>query len=238
MATSGRVVVRRAVAGAAIVGAAMGTTVLASAGTTSAPHVRGAPPAVADPEPELTTTPIAQVAQRRNKTFPYATTSSPITLSRDGRLLWVVNPGADTVSVIRTDTNAVIATIRVGDEPQSIAVDPNNRYAFTANAAAGTVTVIRISRPGRSNFRARSLGSLRTGSEPWNIVASPDGRRVFVANSGQDTISVIDARRPRIIGHVDLRNSRCNDPDRARHFQPRGLAVTRGSKIGRASCRE
>jgi YVTN family beta-propeller protein len=206
----------------------MGTTMLASAGTPSAPHVRGAPPAAAQMERELTTLP-ARAAQRRNRTFGSATTSSPITLSRNGRLLWVVNPGTDSVSVIRTDTNAVIATIRVGDEPQSVAVDPNDRYAFTANAAAGTVSVIRISRAGRSNFRARSLGSLRTGSEPWNIVASPDGRRVFVANSGQDTISVIDARRPRIIGHVDLRNSRCNDPDRARHFQPRGLAVTRGS---------
>jgi hypothetical protein len=45
-----------------------------------------------------------------------------------------------------------------------------------------------------------------------------------VANSGQDTITVI--RGDKIIGHVDLRNSLCNDPDRQRHFQPRGLAVT------------
>jgi YVTN family beta-propeller protein len=212
-----------------VVGAAAGTTVIASAGTPSVSHVRGAPAPIAAPEDELTTAPVAQSAQRRRKTFPYATTSSPITLSRSGRLLWVVNPGADTVSVIRTDTNEVISTIRVGDEPQSVAVDPDDRYAFTANASAGTVSVIRISNSSRSNFRARSLGSLRTGSEPWNIVSSPDGRRIFVANSGQDTVSVIDARNPRVIGYVDLRNSRCNDPDRERHFQPRGLAVTRGS---------
>src|SRR5262249_20306293 len=65
-----------------------------------------------------------------------------------------------------------------------------------------------------------------TGAEPWNIVCSPDGRRVFVANSGQDTITVIDATNRTIIGHVDLRNSIANDPDRTRHFQPRGLSVT------------
>src|SRR5213078_3506596 len=58
------------------------------------------------------------------------------------------------------------------------------------------------------------------------IVCSPDGKRVFVANSGQDTITVIDATTRTIIGHVDLRNSLANDPDRGRHFQPRGLAVT------------
>ena len=203
------------------------TTVIASAGTTSGPSpVRGAPPVAAEPEPEIRVT--ARASQSR-KTLPYATTSSPLTLSRDGKLLWVVNPGGDSVSVIRTDRNEVIETIRVGDEPQSIAVDPNNRYAFTANAAAGTVSVIRISNASRSNFRARSIGSLRTGSEPWNIVSSPDGRRIFVSNSGQDTVSVIDARNPRVIGYVDLRNSRCNNPDRERHFQPRGLAVTKGS---------
>src|SRR3712207_2279578 len=154
MATSGRVVVRRVLVGAAVVGAAMGTTVLASAGTPSAPQVTGSPPAAADPEREVTSAPVASAAQRRSRKFPYATTSSQITLNRNGRLLWVVNPGADTVSVIRTDTNRVVRTIRVGDEPQSIAVDPNDRYAFTANAAAGTVSVIRITNSSRSNFRA------------------------------------------------------------------------------------
>src|SRR5206468_6771208 len=53
----------------------------------------------------------------------------------------------------------------------------------------------------------------------------------FVANSSQDTITVIDGtRRPRIIGSVDVANSVCNDPDRLRHFQPRGLAVTSNSR--------
>src|SRR5262249_11338119 len=69
-------------------------------------------------------------------------------------------------------------------------------------------------------------GELATGAEPWNVVCSPDGTRVFVANSGQDTITVINASTRTIIGHVDLRNSVANDPDRSRHFQPRGLAVT------------
>ena len=169
--------------------------------------------------------------------YSAATYSSPITLSADGRYVWSVNPGADTVSVIYARTNRVIARIRVGDEPQSVAVDPNNRYAYVANAASGTVTVIRITRARGSRLRARTdrragrRGQIVTGSEPWNVVVSPNGRRVYVANSGQDTITVIDGTRPRrrggVIGHVNLRSSRCNDPDRTRHFQPRGLAVTR-----------
>src|SRR3954447_16156149 len=70
--------------------------------------------------------PVARSAQGR-RTFSAATTSSPISMSRDGRLVWVVNPGADSVPVIRTSTNTVVRTIGVGDEPQSVALDPSNR---------------------------------------------------------------------------------------------------------------
>jgi YVTN family beta-propeller protein len=188
----------------------------------------------------------AVAGARRYRTPTY---SSPISMSADGRFVWVVNPGGDSVSVISTRRNEVVGRVKVGDEPQSVALDPNNRYAYVANAASGTVTVIRIRRASARRFRARvdrrvgRRGNLRTGAEPWNIVISPNGRRVFVANSGQDTITVIDSSRrrvrrgsrrrtvrPRIIGHVNVQNSLCNDPDRSRHFQPRGLAVTRNNK--------
>jgi YVTN family beta-propeller protein len=185
--------------------------------------------------------------------YTTATYSSPISMSADGRFVWVVNPGGDSVSVISTRTNAVIGTVRVGDEPVSVALDPNNRYAYVANAASGTVTVIRITRASTRRFRARPdrrsgrRGTIVTGAEPWNIVVSPNGRRVYVANSGQDTITVIEGRSrkvrrrvgrrvrrrtvgPSVITHVDLQSSICNDPDRNRHFQPRGLAVTRNNR--------
>jgi len=212
---------------AAVVVAGSLVSVLASARTTS-PAVPRPAAKQADRAPDARA---AQSRRRRavRRTYNYATTSSPIARNRSGSLVWSVNPGNDTVSVIRTRTNTIIRQIRVGDEPQSIALDPSDRYAFVANAASGTVSVIRIRSANPDRFRAAVSRTFRTGAEPWNIVPSPDGRRVFVANSGQDTISIIDARSPRIIGHVNLRLSRCNDPDRNRHFQPRGLAVTKDS---------
>ena len=164
------------------------------------------------------------------------THSSPISISADGKWVWSVNPGAGNVSVIYAKTNKAVATIKTGEEPQSVALDPNNRYAYVANAGSGTVTVIRITRASAKRFRARvdrRRGTIRTGAEPWNIVVSPNGRRVFVANSGQGTITVIDTkgRRKKVIGHVNLQRGRCADPvDRKRQFQPRGLAVTKNGK--------
>jgi YVTN family beta-propeller protein len=164
--------------------------------------------------------------------FTEPTYSSPIALSADKNQLWVVNPDADTVSVFDVSSAnpasyQLIRTLQVGDEPQSVALDTisaTQYNAYVANAAGSSVTVINVNTSG--TFAAVVEKELVTGAEPWNAVASPDGKRVFVANSGQDTITVINTATRTIIGSVNLRNSICNDPDRNRHFQPRGMAVT------------
>jgi len=171
-------------------------------------------------------------------TFAHPTNSSPIALSQDNSLVWVVNPDDDSVSVINAANNTLIKTIGVGDEPQSVALDPNSTFAYVANAASNNVTVIKITSANPLNFVAAIdttvgvAGSITTGAEPWNIVISPDGLRVFVANSGQDTITVINALTRTVIGNINLRESVCNGTtaaQRQRHFQPRGLAVTADS---------
>jgi YVTN family beta-propeller protein len=174
--------------------------------------------------------PAGSAAATKAPVFDAPTTSSPIAISRDGKLVWSVNPGANTVSVIRSDTNKVIATVRVGQEPQAVALDPANQWAYVANTAGGNISLVRISNPAVSKFKAQGIRGIATGAEPYNIVISPDGQRVFVANSNENTITVIRTKDKKVLGNVDLRNSVCNNPDRARNFQPRGLAVTRDSK--------
>lgn len=164
--------------------------------------------------------------------FGEPTYSSPIAIAENRNQLWVVNPDDDSVSVVDISSAdpanySVIRRIQVGDEPQSIALDTisaTQYNAYVANAAGNSVTVINVNTSG--TFSATAEKTLTTGAEPWNVVASPDGTKVFVANSGQDTITVINTSNRQIIGSVDIRNSACNAPDTARHFQPRGMAVT------------
>ena len=42
---------------------------------------------------------------------------------RDEKLVWVVNPGADSVSIIGTATKPVLEKITVGDEPRASRID-------------------------------------------------------------------------------------------------------------------
>jgi YVTN family beta-propeller protein len=160
--------------------------------------------------------------------FDTPTNSSPIALAANNNELWVVNPDNDTVALL-TDldgTPQVVDEFFVGDEPQSVAlsVDPDdaNHYnVYVANAADNSVSILDF-----DNEVVTTVDTIVTGAEPWDIVASPDGQRIFVANSGQDTITMIRTDTNAVVGSVDLRDSACNDPDRNRIFQPRGLAVT------------
>ena len=86
--------------------------------------------------------------------YGHATHSSPIALSWDNKLIWVVNPADESVSVIRPDLNQVLAKIPVGDEPQSVALTPDGQYAYVANAAGNSVTVIKINNPAWGAFNA------------------------------------------------------------------------------------
>ena len=125
-----------------------------------------------------------------------------------------------------------------------MAVDPNNRYAYVANAAErhghGHPHHQHEARPasgpaidrGPRQAAARS----RPAPSPGTSSSSPDGRRVFVANSSQDTISVINATRadarkraprqaalsPRLLGSVRAARQRAAARDPNIHFQPRG----------------
>src|SRR4051812_39231573 len=134
-------------------------------------------------------------------TFKNPTNSSPIQISANARFVWVVNPGGDSVSVFRTSDRKVLKTIKVGDEPQSLAIDAEDKHVYVANASAGTVTVIRITNKNPNRFnavvdrKAGKRGTITTGAEPWNIVITPDNKRVFVSNSSQDTISVINTEQ-------------------------------------------
>ncbi len=168
--------------------------------------------------------------------FDTPTYSSPIALSANKLHIWVVNPDDDSVSVIGDLANnpRVIATVRVGDEPQSIALDtdasPESYHAYVANAADNSVTIITVESSSATSVTiAQQKKTLITGSEPWNIVAAPDGRRVFVANSGQDTVTIIRTDNQSIVGNLDLHTSACNVGESGRHFAPRGLAVTQNS---------
>src|SRR6185503_20995255 len=108
----------------------------------------------------------------RAQVYDRPTYSSPIAISRDDKLIFSVNPGDDSITVVRPDNYTVITKIAVGDEPQSVALTPDGQYAYVANAKGNSVSIIHISNPAWGAFSATLVTNLITGAEPWNIVSS------------------------------------------------------------------
>lgn len=111
---------------------------------------------------------------------PYGVTVSP-----DGRTLYVANTGANTVSVVNTETNIDAHTIAVGSEPTSVAITPSNQIGFVTNFAGDTVSVIDLN----SNTE---LTTINVGDGPFDIALSPDGEFAFVTLMIDNAVAVID----------------------------------------------
>ncbi len=131
--------------------------------------------------------------------------------AKDGRL-FVANAGSNSVSVI---INGVVReTIKtslsprdlVGSTPDALAVSPDGKRLYVANADNNDVGVVDISNP----KEARVLGFIPTGWYPCALAVAPDGRTLYVGTGkgmgfrGNPTATLSDPRSIRtepVTGH-------------------------------------
>ncbi|RKN78199.1 NTTRR-F1 domain [Paenibacillus ginsengarvi] len=111
-----------------------------------------------------------------------------------GPFAYVAVSADDTVAVINTANNTVIALIPVGNNPAKIAITPDGTKAYVTNFLNSSVSVI--------NTTTNSvIGlSIPVGFLPQGIAITPNGARAYVANVGNDTVSVIDIATNSVVG--------------------------------------
>jgi YVTN family beta-propeller protein len=115
-----------------------------------------------------------------------------VAVAPNGGRVYVTNEASNTVSVINTATNAVVATIGVGPGPVGVALDRGGKHVFVSHyvefgpgtPGAHTVSVIDTS----SNTVVTTLPP--AGLSPAGVVATDTN--VYVAHAGSDIVSVID----------------------------------------------
>jgi YVTN family beta-propeller protein len=139
-----------------------------------------------------------------------ASSSSPIAISDDDALLVVVNNLNDSVTVMNVagDANTKVAEITVGDEPRTVAITADKKFAYVTNQASATVSVIDLT----TNQKAQDIS---VGVEPYGIALTADGSRAYVANSASNTVSVIDTASNAVVATIKIPG-----------VQPRGIAIT------------
>jgi YVTN family beta-propeller protein len=91
----------------------------------------------------------------------------------------------DKVMVIDGATDAVLASITIGNHPSAIAVNVNTNRVYVANRGSDRVSVI-------DGHTDTVIATLDVGVQPVDIAIDPTTNRIYVANSESDTITIIE----------------------------------------------
>ena len=97
---------------------------------------------------------------------------------------FVVNSASGTVTPVNLVTRHAYAPIRVGSDPQAIAITPDGSTAYVVNSGVGTVTPI-------ATATRRAGPAIRVGADPQAIAIAPDGRTAYVTDAGSDAVTPI-----------------------------------------------
>ncbi|PYV09546.1 MAG: hypothetical protein DMG07_22965, partial [Acidobacteria bacterium] len=122
---------------------------------------------------------------------------SGMALSADGARLYVANANSDTVSVIDTESEAVVETISVlprgdrpfGSAPNAVAVGPDGATLYVANGTDNAVGVVTL---GKTGAKSRVEGYIPTGWYPGAVLLDARHGLLIVANT-----KGIGSRNPR-----------------------------------------
>jgi YVTN family beta-propeller protein len=90
---------------------------------------------------------------------------------------YVSNSSADSVSVIDTNTNVVIATIETDKAPVNPTFTPDHRRVYVSNSQAGTLSIIDV-----ASHEATTVAA--GGPSPSGLAFTPDGKTLLVTLLG------------------------------------------------------
>ena len=101
----------------------------------------------------------------------------------------------NTVSVIDTPTNTVIATVTVGLGPVTAVVNSAGSRAYISNQQGNSISVI-------NTATNAVVATIPVGSQPAGVAVNPAGTRVYAPNQTSNDLTVIDATTNTVITSV------------------------------------
>ncbi|MFF0160490.1 IPT/TIG domain-containing protein [Streptomyces sp. NPDC005263] len=130
-----------------------------------------------------------------------------IALTPDGARAYVADRGSNTVSVIDTATDTVIATIPTGAGPTFVATSPDGTRAYVTVNDAGLLSVI-------DTATNAIVADVALGAGATVVALTPDGARAYVTVQQSDTVSVVDTATNTVTATISVPGG------------PIGLAIT------------
>lgn len=117
-----------------------------------------------------------------------------LTVSRDGRSLYVAENLADSLAVVDLQSGRVVQRLKTAHYPYEVIAAPDGRVYTSAWGGEG-VNIFGV----KPNGTLTDAGKVVVGRHPSALALNTNGSRLFVASASTDRISVVDTRRRRVI---------------------------------------
>jgi DNA-binding beta-propeller fold protein YncE len=135
-------------------------------------------------------------AGRRTRILDVAPQLEAITVTRDGREVWVGSNARGTVSVLSTETGEVVETLPGFSWPYRIFITPDNRLAIIPDLRLHTVRFF-------DRATKRELQVLEMpGAGPEGLTLGGDGRTLYLSLSREDRVAVIDLESMEVVRYL------------------------------------
>jgi DNA-binding beta-propeller fold protein YncE len=133
-----------------------------------------------------------------------ASKSGTIAITGDDKYVVQVNPENDSVTTFRVATNEKVSEVKVGKEPFSVVIAPDDQTAFVANREDGTVMKL----SGINGAAASVVATVNVGSEPTGLALTPSGAKLVVTEFAEGRVSLIDTATMQVTASKPMRNPR------------------------------
>jgi PQQ-dependent catabolism-associated beta-propeller protein len=143
-----------------------------------------------------------------------------ITISHDGKLLYLCASDDDTIEIIDTATHEIVGSLPSGPDPELFVLSPDGKTLYVANEDDNLVTVIDLD-------SKKVLAEVPVGVEPEGMGISPDGKTMVNTSETTNMAHFIDTSSHEITDNV-LVDSR----PRFAEFKPDNSEVWVSAEIG------
>jgi PQQ-dependent catabolism-associated beta-propeller protein len=143
-----------------------------------------------------------------------------ITISHDGKFIYLCASDDDTIEIIDTTTNRIVGSLPSGPDPELFVLSPDGKTLYVANEDDNLVTVI--------DLDSKSVvAEIPVGVEPEGMGISPDGKTMVNTSETTNMAHFIDTTTNEITHNV-LVDSR----PRFAEFKPDNSEVWVSAEIG------
>ena len=145
----------------------------------------------------------AGVALRSNAV---GTEPEGISLSTDGKALWVSARGSNKALELDPETLEVRREVATGAFPLRLVIRPQGDVAITSNLAEGSLSVIDLKSAKVTRTIAVSSAAEAEARQQVTILWSPDGERIYVAETASDTVAEVDYASGKVTRRIEVGN--------------------------------